>query len=133
VIRGCREGREDGTWILPEIVEAYERLHRLGHAHSLEIWAGELLAGGLYGVQRGALFSAESMFHRVRDASKAALVAAVRSLFAAGVEVFDVQLTTSHLASMGAFEVPRRAYVAAVRRAARREIDLSGIEPAFGV
>jgi leucyl/phenylalanyl-tRNA--protein transferase len=132
VIRGCREGREEGTWLLPEMVAAYERLHALGHAHSLEIWEGDTLAGGLYGVQRGALFSAESMFHRTRDASKAALVAAVRSLFRAGVDVFDVQLTTSHLLSMGAFEVPRADYVRRIRRAAKRAVDLSRLDPSFG-
>lgn len=133
VIRGCREGREDGTWILPSMIRAYEALHRMGHAHSLEVRAGDALVGGLYGVQRGALFAAESMFHRVTDASKAAVVAAVRSLAAAGVEVFDVQLTTSHLASLGAWEMPRADYVALVAKAAAKQVDLTAPALSFGV
>lgn len=133
VIRACRELREDGTWLLPEMVEAYERLHVLGHAHSVEIWRGDALVGGLYGVQRGALFAGESMFHRERDASKAALVAVVRSVFAAGIELFDVQMTTEHLLSMGAFEVRRAEYVAAAAAAALRPVDLTRLEPTFGM
>jgi len=82
VILECGRERDEGTWILPEMVEAYCQLHELGHAHSVEVWQGERLVGGLYGVQRGALFAAESMFHRERDASKVALVTAVESLFA---------------------------------------------------
>lgn len=131
VIRACREDREDGTWLIPDMIVAYERLHALGHAHSLEIWTGDRLVGGLYGVQRGALFAAESMFHRTTDASKAAVVAAVRSLFAAGIEVFDVQMTTPHLLSLGAVEWPRRRYVAAVADAVRKPLDLSALEPRY--
>jgi leucyl/phenylalanyl-tRNA---protein transferase len=132
VIRGCREGREDATWLIDEMVSAYERLHALGHAHSVEVWEGERLVGGLYGVHRGALFAAESMFHRERDASKAALVGAVRSLFAAGIQLFDVQLTTPHLLSLGAFEVRRRDYLRAVAKAVRIPVDLRGFVPSFG-
>ena len=91
VIRACGEKRETGTWILPEMVHAYSRLHELGHAHSLEVWTEGQLAGGLYGVQRGALFAAESMFHRRPNASKVALVASVQSLFRRGIRLFDVQ------------------------------------------
>jgi leucyl/phenylalanyl-tRNA--protein transferase len=120
--------REAGTWILPEMIEAYTALHRLGHAHSFEVWEGGELAGGLYGVQRGALFAAESMFHRRTDASKVALVHAVRSLFAAGVQLFDVQLMTAHLASMGAGEVPRAAYLARARAASKVVVDLGRLE-----
>lgn len=124
VIRGCAESREGGTWLHAAMIDAYEELHRLGHAHSLEVWSGDVLAGGLYGVQRGALFSAESMFHRVTDASKAALVCAVRSLFAAGITVFDVQLRTDHLSSLGAVEWPRRKYLAEVGAARTVAVDL---------
>lgn len=131
VIRGCRDGREDGTWITGEMVVAYERLHALGHAHSLEVWEGEVLAGGLYGVQRGALFAAESMFHRTTDASKAAVVAAARSLRRAGVRLIDVQLWTEHLESLGAFEVRRQDYLRAVETAVRVPVDLSRLEPSF--
>jgi len=133
VIRACGALREEGTWLLPEMVVAYERLHALGHAHSVEIWEDGRLAGGLYGVQRGALFAAESMFHRVTDASKAALVAAVRSLAAAGLRVFDVQLTTDHLLSMGAVEWPRSRYLREVRRAARVPLDLTALPLTYGI
>jgi leucyl/phenylalanyl-tRNA--protein transferase len=118
VIRECGRERDTGTWILPEMVEAYEALHRLGHAHSFEVWSGERLVGGLYGVQRGALFAAESMFHRETDASKVALVEAAAWLFAHGVTLFDVQFLTSHLASLGAAEISRSEYLRRARLAA---------------
>jgi leucyl/phenylalanyl-tRNA--protein transferase len=117
VIRECGRERESGTWILPEMVEAYEELHALGHALSFEVWQGERLVGGLYGVQRGALFAAESMFHRETDASKVALVNAVAWSFAQGIELFDVQFLTPHLASLGAHELPRSEYLARARAA----------------
>jgi leucyl/phenylalanyl-tRNA--protein transferase len=85
VIRSCGENRSDGTWLTPDMVCAYEELHRLGHVHSLEVWYGDELGGGIYGVHRGGLFAAESMFYRRTDASKIALVALVRSLSARGV------------------------------------------------
>lgn len=112
VMRRCGENRDDGTWILPEMVDAYSELHRRGLAHSFEVWVDGELAGGLYGVLVGGLFAAESMFHRHTDASKIALVAAVRSVFAAGVELFDVQFLTPHLASMGATNWRRSLYLA---------------------
>lgn len=127
VIRECAAGRATGTWIIPEMVEAFERLHALGHAHSVEAWQGERLAGGLYGVHRGGLFAAESMFHRVTDASKVALVAAVRSFARAGIEVFDVQMTTPHLASLGAEEWPRSRFVRRVREVRGKDVVLAGL------
>lgn len=130
VMRACGD-RDSGTWILPEMIDAYVTLHRLGHAHSIEVWAGDELAGGLYGVQRGALFAAESMFHRRTDASKVALVHAVRSTFAAGIRLFDVQLTTSHLASMGAREIPRSEYLRRVAEVSSLVVDLSAVEPSW--
>lgn len=126
VMRECGK-REAGTWILPEMIDAYVSLHELGHAHSIEVWKGGELVGGLYGVQRGGLFAAESMFHRVTDASKVALVYAASSLFHAGVELFDVQLTTSHLVSMGAVEIPRREYLLRVRAACDVRLDLKNL------
>ncbi len=129
VMGECGRGREQGTWILPEMLAAYVRLHELGHAHSLEVWQGERLVGGVYGVQVGALFAAESMFHRATDMSKVALVALVRSLFAAGVELFDVQFVTEHLASLGAYTIPRREYCRRVAVAAARRVDLAGLVP----
>ena len=111
VITACGEDRPEGTWILTEMVDGYVRLHRLGHAQSIEVWCGEELVGGLYGVRIGGLFAAESMFHRAADASKVALVQAVNDLWADGVTLFDVQFLTPHLQSMGAFEIPRPDYL----------------------
>lgn len=127
VIAECGREREGGTWILPEMLDAYVRLNALGHARSFEVWHDERLVGGLYGVQRGAVFAAESMFHRVTNASKVALVAAVKSLFAAGIELFDVQFTTSHLASMGIHDIPRGAYLARVAAARGKPVALDGL------
>jgi leucyl/phenylalanyl-tRNA--protein transferase len=127
VIEECGREREGGTWILPEMLEAYVRLHTLGHARSFEVWLDDRLVGGLYGVQRGALFAAESMFHRATNASKVALVAAVKSLFAAGIELFDVQFTTSHLASMGVHDISRGAYLARVAAARGKPVTLDGL------
>lgn len=116
VMRGCAD-RPEGTWISPDMIEAYVELHRLGHAHSVEVWLGPELVGGIYGVQRGALFAAESMFHRETNASKVALVVCAGSVLSRGVELFDVQLLTPHLARMGATEIPRRRYLERVARA----------------
>jgi leucyl/phenylalanyl-tRNA--protein transferase len=124
VMRECGSEREGGTWILPEMLRAYARLHERGHALSFEVWRDERLAGGLYGVQRGGLFAAESMFHRETNASKVALVAAVRTLFAAGIELFDVQFLTPHLASLGVYEIPRTEYLVRARRATARPVAL---------
>ncbi|MBM4362753.1 MAG: leucyl/phenylalanyl-tRNA--protein transferase [Deltaproteobacteria bacterium] len=122
-IRGCAD-RPEGTWILPEMITAYEALHEAGHAHSVEVWVEGQLAGGLYGVHRGALFAAESMFHRVTDASKIALVHAVRGFAALGIELFEVQMLTTHLASLGASEIPRTTYLARVAAAVPRRVHL---------
>ncbi len=132
VMRECGRERDGGTWILPEMIRAYVRLYELGFARSFEVWLGTELCGGLYGVQRGALFAAESMFHRETNASKVALVAAVRSLFAAGITLMDVQFLTPHLASMGVREIPRRLYLAQARLAVRREASLADL-PIVGV
>ena len=128
VMHACAD-RDEGTWILPEMVVAYTELHRRGHAHSVEIWQGAELVGGLYGVQRGALFAAESMFHRVSNTSKLALIVAVRAVFSRGVRLFETQLLTPHLASLGARAIPRHAYLAQLARARARFADLHGIQP----
>lgn len=110
VINACatipRDGQK-GTWILPEMVQAYCELHRLGYAHSVEIWQQGTLVGGLYGVALGRVFFAESMFHIITDASKIALVYLVKRLQELGIGMVDCQLYTSHLASMGAREIGR--------------------------
>jgi leucyl/phenylalanyl-tRNA---protein transferase len=113
VVAGCADPRRPGSWITPAMRAAYGDLHTLGWAHSIEVWdAGGDLAGGLYGVEIGGLFAAESKFHRRTDASKVALVALVERLRAAGGErVLDVQWTTPHLRSLGARDVPRDEYL----------------------
>lgn len=115
VIRACAK-RED-TWINDEIVESYERLHELGYAHSVEAWSKDKLAGGLYGVALGGAFFGESMFHRVTDASKMALVALVEHLRANKFALLDTQWTTPHLQQFGAVEIPRDQYLKMLRRA----------------
>ena len=131
VISGCASNRDGGTWILPEMMLAYTQLHQLGHAHSFEVWQDGRLAGGLYGVRRGAMFAAESMFHVVTDASKVALSVSIDTLFRAGVQVFDVQFVTEHLASLGAYEVTRAEYLAQVARATPLRVDASAIAAAL--
>jgi leucyl/phenylalanyl-tRNA--protein transferase len=116
VIRACaapREG-EPGTWITAEMRAAYDRLHRLGYAHSVETWIDGELAGGLYGVAIGRMFYGESMFSRARDASKIALAHLARRLQEAGFGLIDCQMRTEHLASLGAREIPRAAFQRAV-------------------
>jgi leucyl/phenylalanyl-tRNA--protein transferase len=122
VIRSCarvpRRGAS-GTWITPEMIEAYERLHALGYAHSAEAWQAGELVGGVYGVSLGSAFFAESMFHRVADASKAALTALVWQLEAWSFTLFDCQLASAHLASLGASECPRARFERRLARALR--------------
>jgi leucyl/phenylalanyl-tRNA---protein transferase len=125
VIAACGQGRKGGTWIVPEMRRAYQKLHHEGHAHSLEVWQENRLVGGLYGVQCGALFAAESMFHRITDASKIAVVAASRSLQRAGMQLFDVQFATSHLRTLGVKEISRDDYLVRVARASAVAVDLS--------
>jgi leucyl/phenylalanyl-tRNA--protein transferase len=131
VITACAANREGGTWILPEMMLAYTQLHRLGHAHSFEVWHEGQLAGGLYGVRRGGLFAAESMFHVVSNASKVALAVCVDTLFRAGIGLFDVQFVTEHLASLGAYEVSRPEYLAALSRVTRDDVPADRITAAL--
>ena len=113
VMAGCAAGpgREEGTWITPEMVAAYGRLHRLGYAHSVEVWRDGELVGGTYGVAIGGLFAAESMFYRARDASKVALYRLVEHLKRQGYQLLDVQQWTPHTGSLGVIEIPRREYL----------------------
>ncbi len=112
VIAGCAV-RDEGTWITPTLMDGYIRLHGLGWAHSFEVWTQEgELAGGLYGVAVGGMFGAESMFYRVRDASKVAVVAMVQHCQRVGVSLIDLQVLTAHTASLGAVEVSRDEYLA---------------------
>lgn len=112
VIEGCADTSREGGWITPDFIEAYTELHRLGWAHSIEVWDVEdRLVGGLYGVAIGGLFAGESMFHRARDASKVALVHLVVVMNAGGGELLDVQWQTPHLESMGAVVIGKKSYL----------------------
>ena len=114
VIQACAEPRSysAGTWISPDMMAAYSRLHWLGHGHSVEVWQGDTLVGGLYGLALGRVFFGESMFSRRTDASKIAFVYLVEHLEKWGYALVDCQVYNDHLASLGASEVPRRRFVA---------------------
>lgn len=115
VMRGCAEGRP--VWISDEFHHIYGELHRLGKAHSVEIWREGRLAGGLYGVHLGGAFFAESKFHRERDASKVAVVALAQRLRARGFELLEVQYLTAHLAQFGTATISDREYVRRLKHA----------------
>lgn len=119
VIEGCATapGRRGQTWLTRAMRAAYKRLHRLGHAHSVEAWQEGQLVGGVYGVSIGGSFAAESMFHLARDASKVALVRLVRHLQERGYRLLDIQQMTDHSASLGAVALPRRIYLRRLREA----------------
>lgn len=118
VIAGCADPARPGAWIDDQMKTAYRTLHGLGWVHSVEVWRGERLVGGLYGVAVGGLFAGESMFHRERDASKVALMALVELLDDGEPHrLLDVQWLTDHLRSLGAIEIPRDDYVDRLRRA----------------
>jgi len=117
VVAGCAAPRRDqnGTWITEDMAVAYQRLFDLGYAHSMETWAGDELVGGLYGVALGRMFFGESMFSRRSDASKVALVLLARQLARWGFEIIDCQMSTDHLASLGAREIARASFLRHVR------------------
>lgn len=118
VMRACADPNRAHGWIDESFIDAYATLHRLGHAHSVEVWTPDgALAGGLYGVRIERFFAGESMFHRVPNASKLALWAACDLLMIDGVELFDVQWTTPHLRSLGAVDVERDEYLRRLRAA----------------
>ena len=109
VVKGCSAPREaqQGTWLSQDMIKAYNELHQMGHAHSVETWSGDELVGGLYGVALGSAFFGESMFSRSSDASKVAFVHLVQSLGEAGYDLIDCQVYTRHLESLGAEMIPR--------------------------
>jgi leucyl/phenylalanyl-tRNA--protein transferase len=139
VLRGCAESPrpgQNGTWLIPDMITAYQRMHELGFAHSAEAWQDGQLVGGLYGVSLGGCFYGESMFARAPDASKIAFVALVRQLAAWQMPLIDCQVHTDHLERFGAREIPREEFLAELRRALelptrrgawRYEIDLAQI------
>lgn len=111
VIEGCAQDRHEGTWITSGIMQAYHRLHELGHAHSVEVWRNDELVGGMYGVSLGALFCGESMFSRAENASKTALLVFSETFKQSGGKLIDCQVLNSHTASLGAVEIARRDYL----------------------
>jgi leucyl/phenylalanyl-tRNA--protein transferase len=123
VMEGCAGPRtqypDGGTWITPAMTEAYTRLHELGYAHSAETWIGNELVGGVYGVALGGAFFAESMFTRVDDASKVALVSLVRQLHAWGFRLIDCQQSSPHVMRFGAEDIPRRDFIARLSEAVK--------------
>lgn len=123
VMEACAAREE--TWINGEIRRLYAALHRMGHAHSLEVWMGGALAGGVYGVTLGAAYFGESMFSRRTDASKIALTYLVDRLRRAGFRLFDTQFVTPHLASLGGLEISRAEYQRRLRDAVRQDADFT--------
>lgn len=127
VIRGCADAprREGQTWISPEFIAAYTRLHYAGHAHSVEVWHEGQLAGGIYGVAVGGLFAGESMFHRVTDASKVALVHCAERLRERRFTLFDTQMVTNVTSALGAFEISRNEYLTRLASAVFRSCEFA--------
>ena len=134
VITACAEKERDGqagTWIVPEMVEAYTRLHAAGHAHSVETWVDGQLRGGLYCVAIGGAVFGESMFAHATDASKIALSALVCLCRRHGIALIDCQQNTRHLASLGAHEIPRGDFLQHVRQACRQPSPPWAFEPVY--
>jgi leucyl/phenylalanyl-tRNA--protein transferase len=122
VVKNCGETRPEGTWIVAEMLDAYTELHRLGWAHSVEVWEGEELVGGIYGLAIGGLFAGESMFHTRTDASKIAFVSLVAHLTLRGFSLYDVQVMSPHLESLGCIEISRREYLRRLEIAIQKEV-----------
>ena len=118
VVIACAAQRAEGTWITPDVLNTYSELHKMGWAHSVEVWASDdgSLAGGLYGVALGGIFAGESMFHRRTDASKVAFVTVAERCQARGFALFDVQVLTDHLASLGCVAIRRHEFLDRVER-----------------
>lgn len=127
VIRQCAEAPREGqpgTWIEPRVVAAYQRLHEEGDAHSVEVWDGEKLVGGLYGVDAGGVFTGESMFHRIPDASKLALLHLIEHLRARGATWLDCQVMTPHMDALGAREIRRNVFLDMLEETQQRGLQL---------
>ena len=126
VVRACAERPE--TWINGQLFDLYDALHEMGHAQSLEVWEGDRLTGGVFGLTLGAAFFGESMFSRRTDASKIALAYLVDRLKVTGFTLFDTQFVTPHLTSLGAVEIPRAVYRAQLADALRKEADFNAVD-----
>ena len=131
VIRACAETErpeQDGTWIAPNIIEAYTRFHAAGDVHSIEAWENGELVGGLYGVDAGGLFTGESMFHRRPDASKLALLFLVDHLRARGTHLIDCQVMTPHMQALGARDISRARFLDILAESQARGLTLFGAQ-----
>lgn len=129
VIRACAAAErpgQDGTWIGAEIVAAYVRLHEAGDAHSIEVWCDGRLAGGVYGVDSGGVFTGESMFHNLPNASKLALLFLADHLQRRGSSLLDCQVMTPHMAALGAREIARTRFLDILHDAQRSDVQLFG-------
>lgn len=127
VIEGCaktRRNSETGTWITSEFIDVYCRVHELGHAHSVEVWDGEDLVGGLYGIDAGGVFCGESMFYRRSNASKVGLLKLVDHMKERGARWLDVQVMTPHFERFGAREIPRREFLELLATTRRSGLEL---------
>lgn len=119
----------EGTWITPEMKEAYCELHRLGYAHSVEVWNGQEIVGGLYGVDVAGYFAGESMFHREDNASKAALLFLVFLLNRAGRTWMDIQMVTPHMEALGGKEITRKRFLSMLQKATELQASGSATNP----
>lgn len=130
VISGCAKAHQSkGTWITPEMINAYTALHRIGFGHSIEVWRNNRLVGGVYGTAIRGFFEAESMFHLERDASKVALVALIGHLKKQGYTLFDIQVINDHTASLGAVEISRKDYLERLHTALQQDIGFGTFNP----
>jgi leucyl/phenylalanyl-tRNA--protein transferase len=124
VIKGCATApRKDstGTWITEEMIEAYTLLHKLGFAHSVEVWFNDKIVGGLYGISIGRAFFGESMFTLMKDASKVAISCLVEHLILNNFYFIDCQITNKHLIRLGAYEIPRSVFLILLKEAVQKE------------
>lgn len=129
VIENAQDRGLEGTWITPEMKDAYRKLHKLGHAHSVEVWNGKKLVGGLYGVDIAGYFAGESMFHREDNASKAALLFVVSLLKKVGRTWMDIQMVTPHMLALGATEITRRKFLSMLASATAAQKLGTGLKP----
>ncbi len=123
VVKECQKSRsnQDGTWITRDMVEAYVTLHKLGYAHSVEVWEKNTLAGGIYGVSLGRAFFGESMFTRVNNASKFGLIQLVLDLRKRGYDFLDCQVSSNHLVQLGAAEISRDNFIKCLKKSLKYE------------
>lgn len=129
VIEGCASDRNEGTWITHEVKRAWQKLHELGHAQSIEVWRGEELVGGMYGLELGQIFCGESMFSRSENASKTALLVFSEFFQQQGGKLIDCQVLNPHTLSLGAQEIPRAAYLQYVYSLAHQPLSADCWEP----